>query len=115
VGQPQCGFDEKRRPKMIYETLEQALRFTANAAIADHAGRRQAIRACRETPGAYTNYYDSQEAAARREACTAQVDRVTVNASVGGNSRRQHVRHTFKIDGKRATRAAVEALLSQEA
>ncbi len=42
-----------------------------------------------------------------------QAGRVTVTATSGGNSKRKHIRLSFKIDGKRASRKAVEEMFYQ--
>lgn len=39
---------------------------------------------------------------------TVTVGRLTVTATMAGNSVREHVRISFKLDGKRASRAQVE-------
>lgn len=81
-------------------TLADAIRQTEAAAWAYSKASRAA-----KVPG----WWNSDEAKALSDACKLQVGRVTVSAATGGNSRRQHVRHTFKIDGKRATREAAIA------
>lgn len=95
-----------------FKDLTNALRATSNAATAFAAASSKALRVCNTTPGAYSSFYDSDEGKALREKRDAQLGRITVSARVGGNSRRQHVRHTFKIDGKRASREQVEELIN---
>lgn len=87
-------------------TLNTALRSTGEAAIRDHNQRRKALRA-----GDYEQYRASDESKALRAASEVIIGRVTVIANIAGNTVREHVRHTFKIDGKRASRADAERAL----
>jgi len=82
-------------------TLQEAIKATEKAAW-DYA---KAMRANR-SPG----WFNSTEQAELSAATVVQVGRVEVKAGIGGNSRRQHCRHTFKVDGKRATYAEASAL-----
>jgi hypothetical protein len=85
--------------------LTTALKSTAKAAQAYTDMGNKALR---------TKNYDLLHCDERKvfdAARTVIIGRVAVTARVGGNSVAQHVRHTFKIDGKRATRVQAEAVL----
>jgi len=51
--------------------------------------------------------YRNPRAEEIRENCIAQVGQVTVKATHGGNTKAPHVRHTYRINGKRAALAEV--------
>lgn len=85
---------------MIHE-FAAALKATEKAAFAYRAAHR----------GKPLEWYYGPECAAMKAACEAQVGPIAILAAVGGNTVRQHCRHTFKIEGKRAARAEVEKFL----
>jgi hypothetical protein len=82
-------------------TIAEAIKVTDAAA-------RAYSRALQTAPG--LDWWSSADHAALKAATSITVGRVTVSAAVGGNSVAQHVRHTFKIDGKRASAAKCAAL-----
>lgn len=86
-------------------TVQEAIKATEKAAWEYRKATQTAAR------DRDSRWFNSTEQVLMRMACTEQVGRVTVTAGVGGNSRRQHCRHTFKIDGKRASFSEVMALL----
>ncbi len=86
--------------------LNAAMKTTAAAAIAYRAASKAALKGS----GTWQEWENSAERKALKAACTVEVGRVSVNANQCGNTVRQHVRHTFKIDGKRASAAAAAKL-----
>lgn len=79
----------------------EALKSTAEAAIRYSRGMRKEY--------AWTR---TEEGLATRAATATTLGGITVSAGIAGNSRADHVRYTFKIDGKRASRAEVEKLIN---
>lgn len=87
-------------------SIQEAIKATEKA---ERARKELATASLRS--GTYRDVTESPEYKALAAAAVAQVGRITVSANVAGNSRRQHIRHTFKIDGKRASFSEVMALL----
>ena len=82
-------------------TLAEAIKQTEAAAWA----YAKALRAAKDAA-----WFSSDERKQLDDARTIQVGRVTVSALIGGNTRRQHCRHNFKVDGKRAAYSEASAL-----
>ena len=91
---------------MNNQELRIALAKISDAARAESKASTAALRA-----GRYTEF-DKNERPAMRDACSIDLGNgVSAHASVGGNSVRQHVRISWKIDGKRASAANAEKLI----
>lgn len=82
--------------------LDGAIYQTTRAALAYN----KALHAAKDVA-----WFSSDDHKALNQARSVTIGRATITAGVGGNTRATHVRHTFKIDGKRACRAEVYALV----
>jgi len=86
-----------------------ALKATADAAKAEDRASNQAFK-----DGRFREYMSSDEFKTLRGATEMKIGRFTIKASTGGNTVRHHVRHTFKLDGRRIARAKVEKMLEEK-
>jgi hypothetical protein len=79
--------------------FNQALASTAAA-----AGDLQEIRRKWKPQAGAIFYSDTPEFKEAEARTVKQVGRVTISASSAGNTRRLHIRHLFRVDGRRTTR-----------
>lgn len=95
---------------MTAADLNAAIRQASDAINAWDRAKRDFERQRRAQGLPFASFHQTGESDALRAAASVSVGRVTVTADIGGNSVARHVRVTFKIDGKRASRADVFAL-----
>jgi hypothetical protein len=106
----------------MIEELRKAERIVGANAMANRRARRAIDRRIRKELGIGNGAYTREAMKACNEAIAIEasapveieIGRITVIGAVAGNSRVDHARIAFKIDGKRASRAKVEALLAEE-